>query len=101
MDKTSFLLIFLIIYLCGMNLLGFGLMGSDKQKAIQGAWRISEATLFVVALLGGSIGCFAGMYYFHHKTKHPRFVIGIPVIFILQFLSAWYFIFGTFPLLAF
>jgi uncharacterized membrane protein YsdA (DUF1294 family) len=59
-------------------------MLSDKQKAKKGAWRIPEATLMGVAAIGGSLGAFAGMRLFRHKTKHPKFFIGIPVIIILQ-----------------
>lgn len=67
-----------------MNLLAFGLMGIDKRKAIKGAFRIPEATLFIVALIGGSIGSIAGMYTFRHKTRHPSFVYGMPAILLLQ-----------------
>ena len=66
------------------NLIGFALMGIDKRKAIKGAFRIPEATLFIVALIGGSIGSIAGMYIFKHKTRHFTFVYGMPAILILQ-----------------
>ena len=82
MDKI--LLSILIIYLIIVNAVGFILMLSDKQKAKKGAWRIPEATLMGVAAIGGSLGAFAGMRLFRHKTKHPKFFIGIPVIIILQ-----------------
>lgn len=82
MDKI--LLSILIIYLIIVNAVGFILMLSDKQKAKKGAWRIPEATLMGVAAIGGSLGVFAGMRLFRHKTKHPKFFIGIPVIIILQ-----------------
>ena len=82
MDKI--LLSILIIYLIIVNAVGFILMLSDKQKAKKGAWRIPEATLMGVAAIGGSLGAFAGMQLFRHKTKHPKFFIGIPVIIILQ-----------------
>lgn len=74
----------IIIYLIGVNLTGFALMGIDKAKAIRHKWRIPEMTLFLVALLGGSIGSWIGMYTFRHKTKHIQFVVGIPLILILQ-----------------
>ncbi len=77
-------IIVLIIYFIGTNLTGFFLMGIDKRKAIKGAFRIPEATLFIVALIGGSAGSIAGMYVFHHKTRHPAFVYGMPAILILQ-----------------
>ncbi len=71
-------------YFVIMNLIGFALMGIDKRKAIKGAFRIPEATLFVIALIGGSIGSIFGMYTFRHKTRHPQFVYGMPAILILQ-----------------
>lgn len=67
-----------------INLTGFCLMGIDKRKAVKGAFRIPEATLFLVALIGGSIGSIAGMYTFRHKTRHFTFVYGMPAILILQ-----------------
>lgn len=74
----------LIGYLCIMSLIGFILMGIDKRKAIRHAWRIPEARLFCVALLGGSLGCLMGMYTFRHKTRHWYFVVGMPVILMIQ-----------------
>lgn len=71
-------------YLILINAVGLLIMLADKQKARRGAWRIPEATLMGVALLGGSIGAMAGMYLFRHKTKHPKFYIGLPLILILQ-----------------
>ena len=59
-----------LVYLIGINLAGFIIMGVDKKRAIRGAWRISEASLFFTALLGGSLGCILGMQHFRHKTKH-------------------------------
>lgn len=73
-------------YLCILNLIGFVYMGIDKRKAIRGAWRIPEATLFFIALIGGSIGSIAGMYVFRHKTKHWSFVLGMPAILMVQLL---------------
>lgn len=67
-----------------INLIGFGLMGIDKHKARKHQWRISEKTLFLTALLFGSLGTWAGMYAFHHKTKHWYFVVGMPLILIGQ-----------------
>lgn len=74
----------IIIYFIVMNIAGFATMGIDKSKAKRGAWRISEATLFLVAVLGGSLGSILGMQLFRHKTKHWYFVIGMPVIFFIQ-----------------
>lgn len=71
-------------YLVIVNLIGFLAMGMDKRKARKHKWRIKEATLFLLAVIGGSIGCWLGMYVFHHKTKHWYFVIGMPAILALQ-----------------
>ena len=76
----------LIVYLLIINLIGFALMGIDKRKAIHHKYRISEKTLFLASLLGGSIGSILGMQTFRHKTKHWYFVIGMPAILILQIL---------------
>lgn len=75
---------FLYIYLIIINAVGFLLMLIDKEKAKRNAWRIPEKTFFTIAVIGGSIGCFVGMYTFRHKTKHKSFTIGIPAIFIIQ-----------------
>lgn len=74
----------LIIYFVSVNMIGFALMGIDKHKAKKRAFRIPEATLFIVALIGGSIGSILGMYAFRHKTRHWYFVYGMPAILILQ-----------------
>ena len=71
-------------YLAAINLLGFAFMGIDKRRSIRSAFRIPEATLFAVALLGGSLGCILGMHLFKHKTKHWYFLFGMPIILILQ-----------------
>ena len=71
-------------YLILMNLIAFALYGIDKRRAKQGAWRISEYTLLLVALLGGSLGALLGMRYFRHKTRHRKFRYGIPLILLLQ-----------------
>lgn len=76
----------LLIYLIGINLAGFIIMGVDKKRAIRGAWRISEASLFFTAFLGGSLGCILGMQHFRHKTKHWYFKYGMPAILIVQIL---------------
>ena len=74
----------IIGYLVVMNIVGIAVMGIDKSKAKRGAWRIKEATLFGVSIIGGSIGTLLGMYMFRHKTKHIYFVIGMPLILILH-----------------
>jgi uncharacterized membrane protein YsdA (DUF1294 family) len=81
---------FLYLYLLIINALGFLLMLVDKYKARNGLWRIPEATLMGVAALGGSIGSLAGMYLVRHKTQHPKFTVGIPVILVLQIALAFW-----------
>jgi uncharacterized membrane protein YsdA (DUF1294 family) len=78
-----------ITYLLIANLVGFSLMGIDKSKAKRHAWRIPEKTLFLASLLGGSVGTWAGMYTFHHKTKHWYFVVGMPLILAVQIAVTW------------
>ncbi len=77
---------YFIIYLVVINLIAFLAMYIDKRRAKYGKWRIPEQTLFILALIGGSIGAIAGMYTFRHKTKKLRFSIGFPVILVLQIL---------------
>lgn len=77
-----------LIYLIIINLIGFTSMGIDKYKAAHHKWRISEKTLFIIALAGGSLGSIAGMQIFRHKTKHPSFYIGMPIILIAQLIIA-------------
>lgn len=81
---------FLLLYLLLVNAVGFVIMLADKRKAQQNLWRIPESTLLTVAAIGGSIGSLAGMHVFHHKTRKPKFYIGIPAILILQILAAGY-----------
>lgn len=73
-----------LLYLIIINAAGFLLMLTDKRKARRGAWRIPEATLMWVAVAGGSIGSLFGMYFFRHKTRHLKFVLGIPLILFVQ-----------------
>ncbi len=72
------------VYLVFINIIGFSIMGIDKNRAKKGKWRIRENTLFLVAIIGGSIGSIAGMQVFRHKTKHKQFVYGMPAILIIQ-----------------
>lgn len=83
-------------YLITINALAFLLMLMDKQKARKRKWRISEATLLWSAALGGSVGAWAGMYCFRHKTRHKKFTVGVPLIFVAQLLLAlaWFYYFG-------
>lgn len=77
-------LLLLISYYIIVNIIGFASMGIDKAKARKRAFRIPEATLFIIAFIGGSLGSTIGMHFFHHKTRHWYFVFGMPAIFILQ-----------------
>ena len=80
----------LAVYLMLMNTMGLVAMGVDKAK--RHAWRIPEKRLFLISILGGSLGMWAGMYLFRHKTKHWYFVVGMPAIFILQVVAGrWLF----------
>lgn len=80
----------LLIYLAVINLLTFIVYGADKRRARKGKWRVPEKTLFLLPLLGGSIGALLGMRVFHHKTKHWYFVWGIPAILLAQIaLAVW------------
>ena len=81
---------YLYIYLLIINAAGFLLMRIDKQKARKKRWRIPEATLVATAVLGGSVGALLGMYIWRHKTKHPKFYIGLPVILAAQIAMAVY-----------
>lgn len=83
-------MIFAVYYIL-INLAGYAIMGIDKQRAIRGAWRISEASLFLTALLGGALGCTLGMRRFRHKTRHWYFRYGMPALFIAQFLLFYLF----------
>ena len=78
----------LVLYFVIMNLIGLFIMGYDKWQAQHYAWRVPELNLFIIALIGGSIGSIIGMYLFHHKTRHWYFVYGMPAILILQLLIA-------------
>lgn len=71
-----------IIYLIIINIFTFILVYIDKQKAVKHKWRISEKNYFIISILGGCLGMLLGMKIFHHKTKHPTFYIGIPLILI-------------------
>lgn len=84
---------YILLYLLVINLVGFALMGIDKSRARRNAWRIPEASLFLFAIFGGSIGAILGMQIFRHKTLKPTFFIGMPVILGIQVLITLYLIF--------
>lgn len=79
------------IYIIGINVLTFLIYGADKWKARRNKWRIPEDTLIWLAIVGGSIGALLGMYLFRHKTHHKKFLIGIPVILLIQVFLLLYF----------
>ncbi len=81
---------YFIIYLLVINVVGFFIMGYDKSRAKKHRWRVPEKTLFACCIIGGSIGCIAGMYVWHHKTKHWYFVIGMPAILLAQIVLAYF-----------
>ena len=80
----------ILLLLAAVNLLAFVLYGVDKLKAKKGAWLIPEATLLLVAFLGGSLGALLGMEIFRHKTKHAKFRILVPLFLILHIALAVY-----------
>ncbi len=81
----------LCLWLCLANAAAFLLMGVDKHRAQRNAWRISERTLFLPVLLGGSLGGCFGMFLFHHKTRHWYFRFGFPALLLLQTALGFYF----------
>ena len=82
--KTYFL-----VYLCVITLISLITVKVDKVKAVKSKRRISEAALMTLAIIGGSIGVYLGMYLFHHKTKKIKFYLGVPFIIIVQGIIAF------------
>ena len=80
----------LLYYIVGVNILAFLVYGIDKWRAKKGKWRISEATLLLLAVIGGSIGAWLGMKVWHHKTMHKKFKYGVPAILIIQIILIGY-----------
>ena len=74
----------LLFFIIGINVITFVVYGIDKLKAKKEKWRIPEATLLLLAILGGSMGAWCGMKVWHHKTLHKKFKYGIPLILIVQ-----------------
>ncbi len=85
-----------LVVLLIMNAVGIAIMYADKKFAIHHKRRVPERTLMTIALLGGSVGVLIGMYAFRHKTRHPKFYIGVPAILICE-LAAAVFLFYRFP----
>jgi uncharacterized membrane protein YsdA (DUF1294 family) len=85
--------LFLILYAVSLNMLGILLMKADKSRARKGKWRIRESSFFMLALFGGAAGCLVGMYMFRHKTKHVKFIVGMPLLllFHLFLLTGWFY----------
>lgn len=82
----------IIYYLLAINAVAFFAYGIDKLKAKRGKWRIPEATLLLLAIIGGSIGAWLGMKVWHHKTMHKKFRYGLPLILLLQLSAVLYFL---------
>lgn len=72
------------MYLLLVNAVAFSIMGIDKRRAKKKKYRIPEKILFMWAIAGGSVGSIVGMYFFRHKTRHPSFQIGMPLILLIQ-----------------
>ncbi|WP_352398586.1 DUF1294 domain-containing protein [[Clostridium] aminophilum] len=73
-----------MVYAAAVNIIAFLMFGMDKMRAKRNEWRIPESSLLTVALIGGSVGAWAGMRFFHHKTRKPRFTVSIPVMMLAQ-----------------
>ena len=84
------MVIYLLNYLVIINIIAFIVYGIDKLKAKRGKWRITEATLLLLAIIGGSIGAWCGVKVWHHKTLHKKFRYGIPLIIAIQIAMIWY-----------
>ena len=91
--KSSSLFIIVLLCFSVVNIIAFLMYGIDKRKAKRTKWRIPEATLLGVAVIGGSIGAWLGMKVWHHKTMHNKFKYGIPAIIIVQLLIVGYLLF--------
>ncbi len=86
MNLTAIFLLYIIL----INIIAFFIMYYDKLLAIKGKYRISEKSLFIIALFLGGIGIYLGMYTFRHKTKHLKFTVGIPILIIINIISVIY-----------
>ena len=82
---------YVVLYLIMINLYGVYVMWEDKRRAKKKVWRISEKTLFLVALFGGAFGTTYGMYQFRHKTKHWYFKYGMPLLMLIECAVLFYF----------
>lgn len=83
---------YLLVYIILINVVAFVAYADDKRRAKKHSWRTSEATLVMLAVIGGSLGALLAMLFFRHKTRHKQFAIGIPTILIVQLLLALFFL---------
>ena len=90
--KLNWIFILILGLILLVNIIGFTVMGVDKYKAKKKLWRVPEKIFFLVAVFGGSVGVYAGMFFFRHKTKHWYFVLGIPFILIAEAIVIFYFV---------
>lgn len=81
---------YIYYYFALMSVIGFIMMGVDKSRARKHRWRISEAALLFVAFIGGAAGVGLGMLVHHHKTKHIKFLLGVPALLLLNAAALWY-----------
>ena len=79
-----------IAYLVIINIIAAAVCVADKRKAIKQKRRISEKTLFMLSIIGGSVGMYGAMQLVRHKTKHIKFVLGIPLIIIIQLVAVYF-----------
>lgn len=84
----------IVVYIFIVNIVAIVVYGIDKLKAKKNKWRISENTLLLIALVGGSIGAYLAMKLWHHKTNHKKFKYGIPLIIMFQLVVSAYWLIG-------
>ncbi|WP_373893022.1 DUF1294 domain-containing protein [Virgibacillus natechei] len=80
----------ILIYILAINIITFFLMGRDKRKSKKQQYRLPERTFWMLSVLGGSLGCYSGMKVFRHKTKHRSFIVGMPLLIIIQLIGITY-----------
>lgn len=78
----------LLIYLLIINIIGLAAFAIDKIRAMERRFRIPESVLFILAIIGGSLGCIIGMHLFRHKRRKFKFSFGLPMILVIQ-VAAW------------
>ncbi len=80
----------ILVYLLIINIIAFVITAYDKYSAIKNRWRVRESTLLIISALGGSIGMYVTMQFIRHKTRHLKFMLGIPVILIIQVILVYF-----------